>query len=107
MRRLIADDFKRAFEQVDAIIGPTTTGPAFAIGELVDDPVQMYLNDIFTIAANLAGLPALSMPAGFSGGKPVGVQLIGQVFDEAGILNAAHQFQQVTDHHRAMPEGFA
>lgn len=107
VRRLIADDFKRAFEQVDAIIGPTTTGPAFAIGELVDDPVQMYLNDIFTIAANLAGLPALSMPAGFSGGKPVGVQLIGQVFDEAGILNAAHQFQQVTDHHRAMPEGFA
>lgn len=107
VRRLIADDFKAAFEQVDAIIGPTTTGPAFAIGELVDDPVQMYLNDIFTIAANLAGLPALSMPAGFSGGKPVGVQLIGKVFDEAGILNAAHQFQQATDFHRAMPEGFA
>ena len=107
VRRLIADDFNKAFEQVDAIIGPTTTGPAFAIGELVDDPVQMYLNDIFTIAANLAGLPALSMPAGFSGGKPVGVQLIGKVFDEAGILNAAHQFQQVTDFHRAMPEGHA
>ena len=107
VRRLIADDFNKAFEQVDAIIGPTTTGPAFAIGELVDDPVQMYLNDIFTIAANLAGLPALSMPAGFSGGKPVGVQLIGKVFDEAGILNAAHQFQQVTDFHRAMPEGYA
>ena len=106
VRRLIADDFVKAFEQVDAIIGPTTTGPAFAIGELVDDPVQMYLNDIFTIAANLAGLPALSMPAGFSGGKPVGVQLIGKVFDEAGILNAAHQFQQATDFHRAMPEGF-
>lgn len=106
VRRLISDDFVKAFEQVDAIIGPTTTGPAFAIGELVDDPVQMYLNDIFTIAANLAGLPALSMPAGFSGGKPVGVQLIGKVFDEAGILNAAHQFQQVTDFHRAMPEGY-
>ena len=106
VRRLIADDFAKAFEQVDAIIGPTTTGPAFAIGELVDDPVQMYLNDIFTIAANLAGLPALSMPAGFSGGKPVGVQLIGKVFDEAGILNAAHQFQQVTDFHRQMPEGY-
>ena len=91
---------------VDAIIGPTTQGPAFALGEKTDDPVAMYLNDIYTIAANLAGLPALSMPAGLVDGKPVGVQLIGKAFDETGILSLAHQFQSLTDHHVARPEGF-
>ena len=106
VRRLIADDFARAFEEVDAIIGPTTQGPAFALGEKTDDPVAMYLNDIYTIAANLAGLPALSMPAGLVDGKPVGVQLIGKAFDETGILSLAHQFQSLTDHHVARPEGF-
>ena len=106
VRQLIADDFARAFEEVDAIIGPTTQGPAFALGEKTDDPVAMYLNDIYTIAANLAGLPALSMPAGLVDGKPVGVQLIGQAFDETGTLRLAHQFQSLTDHHVARPEGF-
>ena len=106
VRQLIADDFARAFEEVDAIIGPTTQGPAFALGEKTDDPVAMYLNDIYTIAANLAGLPALSMPAGLVDGKPVGVQLIGKAFDETGILSLAHQFQSLTDHHVARPEGF-
>ena len=106
VRHLIADDFARAFEQVDAIIGPTTQGPAFALGDKTDDPVAMYLNDIYTIAANLAGLPALSMPAGLVDGKPVGVQLIGKAFDEAGILNLAHQFQGMTEHHKARPAGF-
>ena len=106
VRHLIADDFNRAFEQVDAIIGPTTQGAAFAIGELVDDPVTMYLNDIYTIAANLAGLPGLSMPAGMSDGKPLGVQLVGKAFDESGLLNLAHQFQQATEWHKAIAPGF-
>lgn len=107
IRRLIAQDFKRAFETVDVLLGPTTPTPAFGIGEKVDDPIAMYLSDIFTIAVNLAGLPAMSVPAGFLDGKPVGMQLIGNYFDEERLLNVAHQYQQVTNWHLRFPEGFA
>ena len=100
IRRLIKNDFEQAFEKVDLIIGPTSPSPAFKIGEKTSDPVQMYLEDIYTISTNLAGLPALSMPAGLAGGLPVGVQLIGNYFDESTLLNAAHQFQLATDHHK-------
>jgi aspartyl-tRNA(Asn)/glutamyl-tRNA(Gln) amidotransferase subunit A len=103
-RRLIADDFRRAFEQVDVIAGPTAPAPAFLLGEKVDDPVQMYLNDIYTIAVNLAGLPGMSIPCGFSGGLPVGLQLIGPHFAEGRLLNFAHAFQQATDWHARTPE---
>jgi aspartyl-tRNA(Asn)/glutamyl-tRNA(Gln) amidotransferase subunit A len=106
VRRLICDDFRRAFESVDVIVGPTTTDVAFRIGEKTDDPVAMYLNDIYTIAANLAGTPGMSVPCGFSGGLPVGLQLMGNYFDEARLLNVAHQYQQATDWHRKLPAGF-
>ncbi|HEX7027549.1 MAG TPA: Asp-tRNA(Asn)/Glu-tRNA(Gln) amidotransferase subunit GatA [Gammaproteobacteria bacterium] len=106
VRRLIADDFKRAFEQVDVIMGPTSPSTAFKIGEKADDPVAMYLSDIYTIAVNLAGLPGISIPAGMADGLPVGVQIIGNYFDEARLLNVAHQYQQRTDWHRQMPESF-
>jgi aspartyl-tRNA(Asn)/glutamyl-tRNA(Gln) amidotransferase subunit A len=102
-RRLIADDFRRAFGSVDVIAGPTAPAPAFRLGEKVDDPVQMYLNDIYTIAVNLAGLPGLSIPCGFSGGLPVGLQLIGPHFEEGRLLNFAHQYQQATDWHLREP----
>ncbi|MBN2701483.1 MAG: Asp-tRNA(Asn)/Glu-tRNA(Gln) amidotransferase subunit GatA [Methylothermaceae bacterium] len=107
IRRLIADDFKRAFESVDVLLGPATPTPAFGIGEKTDDPISMYLSDIYTIAINLAGLPALSAPAGFIDGKPAGMQLIGNYFDEARLLNVAHRYQQVTEWHRRRPERFA
>lgn len=104
LRRLIADDFKRAFTVCDFLAGPTTPGVAFALGEKTRDPVAMYLNDIFTNAVNLAGLPALSTPAGITGdGLPVGLQLIGDYLDEAGLLAAAHAYQQTTDWHRQTP----
>jgi aspartyl-tRNA(Asn)/glutamyl-tRNA(Gln) amidotransferase subunit A len=106
IRRLISDDFEAAFKQVDVIIGPTSPTTAFKIGEKFDDPVNMYLSDIYTISVNLAGLPALSMPAGFIAGKPVGLQLIGPYFSEARLLNIAHQYQQRTDWHQAIPSGF-
>ncbi|HET8552617.1 MAG TPA: amidase family protein, partial [Gammaproteobacteria bacterium] len=106
-RQLIAADFKRAFEKVDVLIGPTTPTPAFGIGEKTDDPITMYLNDIYTIGANLAGLPALSAPMGFVNGLPVGLHIIGNYFDEAGILAAAHQYQLQTDWHTQTPKGFA
>jgi len=105
MRRLISDDFKRAFEQVDVIMGPTAPGTAFKIGEKTDDPVTMYLSDIYTIAVNLAGLPGMSVPAGFVDGLPVGLQIVGNYFDEARLLNVAHRYQQVTDWHARAPEG--
>jgi aspartyl-tRNA(Asn)/glutamyl-tRNA(Gln) amidotransferase subunit A len=105
IRRLIKNDFQHAFQQVDVILGPTTPGPAFKIGEKTDDPVAMYMQDIYTIASNLAGLPAMSIPAGMSTGLPLGLQLIGNYLDEAKLLNAAHQFQQHTDWHQQMPEG--
>ncbi|MCK9530140.1 MAG: Asp-tRNA(Asn)/Glu-tRNA(Gln) amidotransferase subunit GatA [Gammaproteobacteria bacterium] len=106
LRRLIADDFKRAFEQVDVIMGPTSPTVAFNIGEKTDDPVTMYLSDIYTIAVNLAGLPGMSVPAGFVGNRPVGLQIIGNLFDEARLLNVAHKYQQVTDWHTRVPHGF-
>ncbi len=106
LRQLISDDFKRAFEQVDVIMGPTAPTVAFNLGEKNADPVTMYLSDIYTIAANLAGLPGMSIPAGFVGNRPVGLQLIGNYFDEARLLNVAHQYQQVSDWHSRLPEGF-
>jgi aspartyl-tRNA(Asn)/glutamyl-tRNA(Gln) amidotransferase subunit A len=107
VRRLICDDFKRAFEQVDVVLGPTAQNVAFKLGEKSTDPVAMYLNDIYTIAANLAGIPAMSIPGGFVGGLPVGVQLMGNYFDEARLLNVAHQYQLATDWHRRRPQEFA
>jgi len=106
VRRLICDDFKRAFEQVDVVLGPTAQAPAFKLGDKTSDPVAMYLNDIYTIAANLAGIPAMSVPAGFVGGLPVGLQLMGNYFDEARLLNVAHQYQLATGWHRQLPKGF-
>ncbi|MFA7593699.1 MAG: Asp-tRNA(Asn)/Glu-tRNA(Gln) amidotransferase subunit GatA [Thiohalobacteraceae bacterium] len=106
VRQLIAADFKQAFQAVDVILGPTSPTVAFKLGEKVDDPVTMYLSDIYTIAVNLAGLPGMSIPAGFVTGLPVGLQLIGNYFDEARLLNVAHQYQQVTDWHTRIPAGF-
>jgi len=107
LRRLIANDFQAAFAQCDLIAGPVSPTVAFGIGEKSDDPVQLYLSDIYTIAVNLAGLPALSHPAGFgAGGLPVGLQLIGNYFGEARLLGAAHQFQRATDWHTRKPAGF-
>ena len=105
LRRLIAQDFGQAFESCDVIAGPTAPSPAFAIGAK-SDPVSMYLNDIYTIPVNLAGLPAISLPAGFVEGLPVGLQLIGRYLDEARLLNVAHKFQEATDWHRRAPAGF-
>jgi aspartyl-tRNA(Asn)/glutamyl-tRNA(Gln) amidotransferase subunit A len=106
VRRLITDDFRAAFEQVDLVIGPTTPTPAFDIGAKINDPVTMYLNDIYTIGANLAGLPGVSLPCGFVDGLPMGLQLVGPHFAEAKLLNAAHQYQLATDWHRSAPPGF-
>ncbi len=104
LRRLIAEDFRAAFTQCDVIAGPTSPTTAWAIGEKSDDPVQMYLSDIYTIAVNLAGLPGLSHPAGFGAdGLPVGLQLIGDYFAENRLLNAAHRYQQATDWHARRP----
>jgi len=107
VRQLIADDFKKAFASIDVIAGPTTPSPAFRLGEKVDDPITMYLNDIYTIGANLAGLPAISVPCGLVDSLPVGLHLVGTHFAEETLLRCAHQFQQQTDFHRACPEGFA
>jgi aspartyl-tRNA(Asn)/glutamyl-tRNA(Gln) amidotransferase subunit A len=105
-RRLIRDDFVKAFEDVDMLMGPTSPSTAFRLGEKADDPVTMYLSDIYTIAVNLAGLPGMSIPAGFVDGLPVGLQLIGNYFEEGRLLNAAHRYQQVTDWHTRVPPGF-
>ena len=107
VRALINEDFRRAFAEVDLLLGPTTPTVAFGLGDKTDDPITMYLNDIYTIGANLAGLPALSMPCGFAGGLPVGVQLIGPHFGEERLLNAAHRYQQETDFHLRAPKGYA
>ena len=107
IRRLISDDFKNALTEVDVIMGPVTPTPAFDIGEKMSDPVEMYLSDIYTIAINLAGLPAISIPAGFINDMPIGLQAIGNYFTEAHLLNIAHQYQQVTDWHKQTPKGFA
>ena len=104
VRRLIAADFARAFADCDVILGPTAPTTAFPIGEKAEDPVQMYLNDIFTIPAPLAGLPALAVPCGFdSKGLPVGLQLTGNYFSEALLLGAAHRYQQASDWHLRVP----
>ncbi len=104
LRRLIAQDFVAAFRHCDVIMGPTSPSTAFRIGEKSSDPVQMYLSDIYTIAVNLAGLPGMSIPCGFDGGSlPVGLQIIGNYFDEARMLNVAHQYQLATDWHRRAP----
>ncbi|WP_455197708.1 Asp-tRNA(Asn)/Glu-tRNA(Gln) amidotransferase subunit GatA [Kaarinaea lacus] len=106
LRRLISDEFKQAFEQVDVIMGPTSPTVAFKIGERMDDPVAMYLSDAYTIATNLAGLPGMSIPAGFANDLPVGLQIIGGYFQEGKLLNVAHQYQQQTDWHLKTPVGF-
>ena len=107
IRRVIAQDFASAFEQCDVIVGPTSPTTAFPIGAKTQDPVAMYLNDIFTNTVNLAGLPGLSVPCGFdAAGLPVGLQLIGKFMDEASLLSAAHQLQQETDWHQRMPAGY-
>jgi aspartyl-tRNA(Asn)/glutamyl-tRNA(Gln) amidotransferase subunit A len=106
VRRLIADDFARAFQQVDVLMGPTSPTPAFDIGAKVDDPVTMYLNDIYTIGANLAGLPAVSVPCGPAAGLPVGLQIIGPHFAEAKLFNVAHWYQRETQWHERIPKGY-
>jgi aspartyl-tRNA(Asn)/glutamyl-tRNA(Gln) amidotransferase subunit A len=103
VRRLIAEDFQRAFAGVDLLAGPTTPGVAFRIGEKSDDPLAMYAADVNTVAVNLAGLPAMSVPAGFVGGLPVGLQLVGPAFGEARLLGAAHALQQASDWHGYLP----
>jgi len=106
IRRLIKNDFMAAYEQVDAILCPTSPTPAFKIGEKIDDPVSLYLTDIYTITANLAGVPGIALPAGFANGLPLGMQLLGPYFSEARLLNIAHQYQQVTDWHQRAPAGY-
>jgi len=106
IRRLIANDFIEAYKSCDVILGPTAPGTAFKLGEKADDPVSMYLNDLYTIPANLAGLPGMSLPCGFdSKGLPIGLQLVGNYFAEAKMLNVAHQYQRATDWHTRAPEG--
>ncbi len=107
VRRLIAGDFERAFGEVDLLVGPTTPTAAFALGAKMADPITMYLNDIYTISANLAGVPAMSVPCGFAAGLPVGLQLIGPHFAEQRLLHAAHRFQLETDWHLRVPEPYA
>ena len=107
LRRRISEDFQKAFERVDVIMGPTTPGVAFKLGEKTDDPISMYLCDVYTTGVNLAGLPAASIPVGFTDGLPVGLHLIGNYFQEARLLNAAHQYQQASDWHLRMPQGIA
>jgi aspartyl-tRNA(Asn)/glutamyl-tRNA(Gln) amidotransferase subunit A len=107
VRALISADFERAFHEVDVLIGPTTPTPAFELGAKTSDPVTMYLNDIYTIGANLAGLPAISVPCGLVRALPVGLQIIGPHFSEPKLFNVAHRYQQATDWHRRSPPGFA
>lgn len=111
-RQLIKSDFDNAFKEVDVIMGPTAPNLAFGLGELMDDPITMYLNDIYTIGVNLAGLPGMSIPCGFAKDKgeselPVGLQLIGNYFAEGKLLNVAHRYQQITDFHSQLPTAFA
>ena len=105
IRRLIKNDFVKAFNEVDFIMGPVTPSPAFKAGEKSGDPVEMYMEDKFTLSCNLAGLPGMSIPAGLINGLPVGLQIMGNYWSEAAMLNAAHKFQQVTDFHQLEPQG--
>jgi aspartyl-tRNA(Asn)/glutamyl-tRNA(Gln) amidotransferase subunit A len=107
VRQLIAADFARAFSEVDVLMGPTTPTPAFRIGAKTDDPITMYLNDIYTIGANLAGVPAMSLPCGFVQGLPVGMQIVAPQFGEQRMLNVAHLYQRETDWHARLPEAYA
>jgi len=107
VRHLIADDFHRAFENVDVIAGPTSPTPAFKLGDKTDDPITMYLNDIYTIGANLAGLPGMSTPCGFVDGLPVGLHLVAPHWGEETLLRCAHQYEQLTEWHKACPEDFS
>ena len=107
VRRLISADFAAAFEQVDVLAGPTTPTPAFRLGEKTDDPITMYLNDIYTIGANLAGLPAISVPCGHVAGLPVGLQMVAPAFEEGRLLRVAHQYQLATRWHLDVPEVYA
>lgn len=104
VRTLIKQDFENVFETYDVIVGPTTPTPAFKIGEKIDDPMTMYVNDILTIPVNLAGVPGISVPCGFDGGLPLGLQIIGKHFDEATIYRVAHAFEQATDYHKQKPQ---
>ena len=106
VRHLIADDFHGAFKKVDVVAGPTTPTPAFRLGDKTDDPITMYLNDIYTIGANLAGLPCMSTPCGFVDGLPVGLHLVGPHWGEEVLLRCAHHYQRATDWHTACPEGY-
>jgi aspartyl-tRNA(Asn)/glutamyl-tRNA(Gln) amidotransferase subunit A len=104
VRTLIRQDFDRAFQQVDVLVAPTAPTPAFKIGEKIDDPLQMYLSDVFTVPVNLAGIPGIVVPCGFSSaGLPIGLQLIGRPFDEETLLRGAYAFEQQTDYHRRKP----
>jgi len=107
VRQLITDDFRRAFAELDVLIGPMTPTAAFPLGAKTDDPIAMYLNDIYTIGANLAGLPAISVPCGFVAGLPVGLQIVGPHFGEAKLLNVAHLYQRETDWHTRVPQDYA
>ena len=104
VRTLIKDDFIRAFEQVDCMVTPVTPTPAFRLGEKLNDPLTMYLSDIFTISLNLSGLPGISVPCGFTSDKlPIGMQVVGKPFDETRILNVAYAFEQNTSYHNEKP----
>jgi aspartyl-tRNA(Asn)/glutamyl-tRNA(Gln) amidotransferase subunit A len=104
VRTLIRQDFENAFERCDAVLAPVAPTAAFAIGEKIEDPLQMYLSDIFTLSANMAGIPGLSIPCGFSSeGLPIGMQLLGRHFDEANLLRLGYHFEQATDFHRRKP----
>jgi aspartyl-tRNA(Asn)/glutamyl-tRNA(Gln) amidotransferase subunit A len=104
VRTLIKQDFDRAFEQVDVIVAPTSPTTAFKLGDRIDDPYQMYLADVFTIPANMAGIPGISLPCGFVDKKPVGLQFLGRSFDEATLLGVAHAYEQSQPWHRMRPE---
>ena len=106
VRQLISDDFKTAFKDVDVIAGPTTPTPAFKLGDKTDDPITMYLNDIYTIGANLAGLPAISIPCGMVDALPIGLHLVGPHWSEASLLRTSHRYQQETDWHTQCPEAY-
>lgn len=106
LRRIVHDDFTKAFEQCDVIMGPVAPTPAFNIGEKTDDPTSMYLADLYTIPVNLGGFPGMSVPAGFANGRPVGLHIVGPHYSEAKLLNIGHQYQQVTDWHTQMPAAY-
>ncbi|MDH3433288.1 MAG: amidase family protein, partial [Gammaproteobacteria bacterium] len=106
VRHLIADDFHKAFAEVDVIAGPTSPTPAFRLGDKIDDPITMYLNDIYTIGANLAGLPGISTPCGFVDDLPVGLHLVGPHWGEETILRCAHNYEQASAWHEACPEEY-